>query len=162
MSKTKCCAYVLSKWAKTKVILPNEALAAHIPETRRMTRQGLEMMLDQYRMVYVKPDKGTYGTGVMRVEREDGVLGTIYRFQEGKKERSFYSYDEMYRAIKKRTGRRMYLVQKGIHLLKHKKRRFDLRVMVQMSPSKKWVTTGIIGRLADPKKVVTNVHNGER
>ncbi|MDF0752826.1 YheC/YheD family protein, partial [Marinobacter sp. 71-i] len=39
-------------------------------------------------------------------------------------------------------------------------RRFDFRVMVQMNPAGQWETTGIIGRLAHPRKIVTNYHAG--
>lgn len=58
------------------------------------------------------------------------------------------------------TGNRLFLIQKGIHLLKHSRRRFDFRVMVQVNLKGKWETTGIIGRLAHPKKIVTNYHSG--
>ncbi len=32
--------------------------------------------------------------------------------------------------------------------------------MVQQTPFQKWETTGVIGRVAHPRKVVTNFHNG--
>ncbi|WP_338130749.1 YheC/YheD family protein [Cohnella ginsengisoli] len=50
--------------------------------------------------------------------------------------------------------------QQGIELLKQDGRRFDFRVMVQMNPAGQWETTGIIGRLAHPRKIVTNYHAG--
>lgn len=147
----------MSKWRKTRVLWRKLALRENIPETKLMSRASLEEMLNRYHMVYIKPDVGTYGNGVMRVEvKEDG----LYRYQNGLRVKSFTSYNQMYESIRKSTRRRRYLVQKGIHLTKYRKRRFDIRVMVQQTPKHIWETTGVIGRVGDPRKVVTNVHNG--
>ncbi|WP_245855921.1 YheC/YheD family protein [Paenibacillus rigui] len=148
----------MSKWKKTRVLWKKAELRSNIPETRKMTRETLKEMLNRYQMVYVKPDVGTYGNGVMRVEMKENGGG--YRYQNGLKVRSFTSFDPMFESIRKHTRRRRYLVQKGIHLTRYRKRRFDIRVMVQQSPKRKWEATGVIGRVGDPRKVVTNVHNG--
>lgn len=150
--------YVGSKWRKTSAILKNSYLAAHVPETLRMTKVSLLNSLNRYEMVYVKPEHGSYGNGVMRVER----LPDGYRYQSGEKIHQFKEYAPFYRSIVKQMKGKRYLVQKGIHLLKHQGRRFDLRVMVQFSPNRVWETTGIIGRVAAKHKIVTNYHNGGR
>ncbi|MFB9326062.1 YheC/YheD family protein [Paenibacillus aurantiacus] len=148
--------YVTSKWKKTAALRQVSELDRCIPETVRMRKASLKRMLDRYGMVYVKPEKGMWGQGVMRVER----LGSGYRYQLGTKTNDHGTYDSMYAAILRDTRKRKYLVQRGINLLKHNGRRFDLRVMAQYSPAGKWETTGIIGRVAAKHKVVTNVHNG--
>jgi glutathione synthase/RimK-type ligase-like ATP-grasp enzyme len=160
LRKQKNKRHVTSKWIKTKLLLASPRTRIFVPDTRRMTRRSLLSMLESYQMVYIKPNKGTFGIGVMRVEREEAEAGFLYRFQTGTKVRSFRSYNKMYSVIRKLTRRRQYLVQKGIHLLKYRGRRFDIRVMVQQNPRRQWETTGIVGRLAAPKKVVTNIHNG--
>ncbi|WP_373231145.1 YheC/YheD family protein [Cohnella sp.] len=148
--------HVGSKWRKTSVLLQSRSLQNIVPRTVRFNRNTLMKMLQHYGMVYIKPDKGRHGKGVFRVERANGQ----YRFQAGKVKRNYHSYLTMFQAIRKETKGRSYLVQRGIHLLKYKGRRFDLRVMVQLNPRRKWETTGIIGRVAAPGKVVTNYHNG--
>ncbi|NBD27334.1 YheC/YheD family protein [Paenibacillus glycinis] len=148
--------YVGSKWRKTAAIRKSAPLAQYVPDTLKMTGASLLDRLNQYGMVYIKPDLGMYGNGVMRVERR----GDVYSYQVGNKRRDFARYSDLYRSIKRRTGSRRYLVQKGIHLLKYGGRRFDLRVMVQWSPSRTWETTGIIGRVAAKNKIVTNYHSG--
>lgn len=73
---------VSSKWTKTNAILPNPTLAAYVPETRLYTFDHLNEMLAVYGTVYIKPDNGTYGKGVMRAERlteplpptEEGII----------------------------------------------------------------------------------------
>jgi len=131
----------------------------YIPLTKRFSRETLSRMLQDYEMVYVKPISGTYGNGVIRVERSDEPGGG-YRYQIDTTMRSAASFDALYEALKQYASRRGYIVQKGIYLLKHRGRRFDLRVMVQKNLSNRWETTGIIGKLSHPRKIVTNYHSG--
>ncbi|MBY9080110.1 YheC/YheD family protein [Paenibacillus sp. HN-1] len=149
-----------SKWIKTKVLLRSPEIAAVIPETVKLTRDSAKRMLDKYGMVYVKPEVGTYGSGVMRVERRVESWGVTYQYQQGTKARTFSTYEAFYRSLKAATRGRRYLIQKGINLLKADGRRFDIRVMVQFSPKGKWETTGLIGRVAAKGKIVTNYHAG--
>jgi hypothetical protein len=148
--------YVGSKWRKTAALLRRKSLRNIIPKTSRFNRPQLLAMLSQFGMVYVKPDTGSHGIGVMRAEK----LGGQYRFQANERLWTYSSFDKFYEAIRKKTKGKTYLIQRGVHLLKYKSRRFDLRVMVQLSPRNAWETTGIIGRVAAPRKIVTNYHNG--
>ncbi|NRF95433.1 YheC/YheD family protein [Paenibacillus frigoriresistens] len=152
--------YVTSKIGKTKAIEAKPDLRKYVPKTKRMNQETLREMLNQYKMVYIKPNVGMFGNGVIRVEQAEEGAKKPYSYQSGTRLRQFKTFDEMYEAISKVTKKRNYLVQKGIHLLKYKGNRFDLRVMVQQTPLRKWETTGVIGRVAHPKKVVTNFHNG--
>lgn len=148
--------YVHSKWKKTQALLGNESVKRYIPETKRMTKESLQDMLNRYGMVYVKPDAGSFGNGVIRVESKNGQ----YKFQAGTVISAFTDYNELYSGLIRKTRSRSYLVQKGIHLLKYGGQRFDIRVMVQLSPKRQWESTGIVGRVAHPRKIVTNYHNG--
>jgi glutathione synthase/RimK-type ligase-like ATP-grasp enzyme len=151
---------VVSKWLKTKAILRDPKVRKLVPETRLMDSESLRAMLARYFMVYVKPSSGTYGQGVMRVEQKNGTGGKSYSYQVEEKKRTFDSYSSLYQSILRHKRKRPYLVQKGIRLLTYKGRRFDIRVMVQRNPKRAWETTGIIGRVAHPRKIVTNYHSG--
>nr|WP_256253316.1 YheC/YheD family protein [Paenibacillus sp. UNC496MF] len=146
----------MSKWRKTVAIQKNAHLSQFVPETLRMTRSTLLRLLKQYEMVYIKPEFGSFGKGVMRVER----LGTGFRYQFGRKIRTFNAYASLYNSILVQTSGKRYLVQKGIRLLEYGGSKFDIRVMVQYSPNRAWETTGIIGRVAAKNKIVTNYHSG--
>ncbi|WP_438449379.1 YheC/YheD family protein [Gorillibacterium sp. sgz5001074] len=148
--------FVHSKWKKTQTLGADSKIKGHIPHTERLTQDTLGAMLSHYGMVYVKPDRGTFGNGVMRVELTEG----IYKYQSGTVIRTFSDLNGLYQDLVKATKGRTYLVQKGIHLLKHGGRRFDIRVMVQKTPNGSWEATGMIGRVAHPRKIVTNFHNG--
>ncbi|MFD0961746.1 YheC/YheD family protein [Paenibacillus chungangensis] len=150
---------VRSKWSKTKTLMKAYDLRAYIPLTKRYNRESLRSMMEQFDMVYIKPDSGTYGKGVIRLEKaaepESG-----YRYQIKKVNRHVASLDEVYRALQSYTSTKGYLIQRGVYLLKHTGRRFDIRVMVQRNLKNQWETTGIIGRLAHPERIVTNYHSG--
>lgn len=147
---------VHSKWAKTNALLKSDFFNRYIPDTKPFSINTVNSMLQQYSMVYIKPDKGTFGLGVIRVER----TRTGYRLRYNSKSASYNQFNQLYQALRRLIRNRGYLVQKGIHLLRYNKRRFDLRVMVQKNDQQAWETTGIIGRLSHPSKIVTNYHSG--
>ena len=83
---------VRSKWAKTNVLLKSEEIRDQIPKTVEWNQDALYEMLNEYGMVYVKPDLGTFGTGVIRVEKQ---TNGVYTFQLKTKKRSFSSFSKM-------------------------------------------------------------------
>lgn len=108
-------------------------------------------------MVYVKPDTGTHGKGVMRAKRRSKAS---FELREGVSTQSFKSMDHLHTRIKSKIGKRKYLVQQGIHMMAHRGRKFDLRVLVQKNLNNKWEAMSIFGRKAAANKIVTNVSNG--
>ncbi|MDO7908284.1 YheC/YheD family protein [Paenibacillus sp. JX-17] len=156
--KVKQAAKVQSKWIKTKILLQNSSIKPFIPDTRRWNEANLKQMIRDYKMIYIKPERGTYGNGVIRAEHKEGS----YKYQLKEKVHNFDSFPAFYQSLSRTVGKRSYLIQKGIRLLKHSGRRFDIRVMVQNSPQGVWEATGIIGRLGQKGKIVTNYHSGGR
>lgn len=166
---------ISNKLTKTRVLVKHPELNKHIPATRRMDKSSLQGMLEKFGMVYIKPCCGSLGKGVIRVERlsAGGKAGSSekenlsalgqkgsYRYQAGTRVSSFTGYDKLYHALAGETLGKPYLVQKGIRLLTYESRPFDIRVMVQKSPKGGWEATGIAGRVAHPRKVVTNGSQG--
>ncbi|MDI4646026.1 YheC/YheD family protein [Cohnella hashimotonis] len=151
--------HIANKWVKTVAALKDPAVAPHIPETRRMDRATLARMLDRYGMIYVKPVAGTFGRGVMRIERTPGRR-LPYSCHAGLRKMRFSSVDKLYAHISRTKRKRPYLAQRGVHLLKTNGRRFDIRVMVQKNPAGAWEPTGVIARVAQRGKAVTNYHDG--
>jgi uncharacterized protein YbaR (Trm112 family) len=145
-------------------------LAAYVPETRLYALEHLNEMLAIHGTVYIKPDRGTYGKGVMRAEKiteplpptEEGVIEerTWYVLRYGVETHTFDSLEDLHKVLATRIRKRPYLIQRGIPLLLHDARPFDLRVLTQMNLRNQWETTLIIGRVAAPDKVVTNHHSG--
>lgn len=147
---------IRSKLLSSRIVLQDPRLAKHVPITRKLSKSLLYDMLTRYEMVYVKPTRGQQGVGVIRVEKRAGR----YFFRSGVKSYSFYTFQAMYRALKKRKGRRSYVIQRGIHMLKFRGRPFDIRVMIQRKRRRSWIVTGTLARLAHPRKAVTNGSQG--
>ncbi|RED83391.1 YheC/YheD family protein [Cohnella phaseoli] len=150
---------VRSKRAKTEVLLADPSLKVYIPDSDGFDRLTVERMLEKYEMIYVKPINGTFGRGVIRIEKHP-ASSSPYRLQSGETKYEFPTFDDLFRKLLSVKKPKSYLSQQGIHLLKHHGRRFDLRVMVQKNPQASWETTGMIGRVAHPRKIVTNYHAG--
>ncbi|WP_310551767.1 YheC/YheD family protein [Paenibacillus glufosinatiresistens] len=171
---------VASKWAKTRALMASASLAPYIPDTRKYEFSTLQEMLGLYRTVYIKPDRGTYGAGVMRAEwrritvsqsasspsSDSGHEGfeerDLYLLRYGTSTETHSTVQTLHAAIQGRIRERLYLVQKGIDLLHSGGRPFDLRVLAQKNPEGFWETTGMLARVAAPMKIVTNYHNGGR
>ncbi|WP_239618156.1 YheC/YheD family protein [Cohnella mopanensis] len=147
---------VSSKWIKTKMLEGSSSLAAHIPTTLRLTQNTLNRMLTRYGMVYVKPVSGSLGIGVMRVERSKGK----WKVQSGLKISSFSTFQKMFRWLRSQIRGTPYLVQRGIHVLRHRGRPLDFRVMIQKARLQGWLVTGTAARVAHPRKAVTNGSQG--
>jgi glutathione synthase/RimK-type ligase-like ATP-grasp enzyme len=152
--------YIGSKWKINNVLLANKQISRFIPKTEKLEESVLISMLNEYKMVYLKPIKGTYGKGVIRVEKQQEDEKTTFFYQQGTEKKRFLSLPALFMSIMKNKMKRKYIVQQGIHLLKYNECIFDLRIMVQKNPKGKWETTGIIVRVANPQKIVTNYHNG--
>lgn len=193
---------VSSKWTKTVVLQRSRGVSRYLPVTRRYNRQTLERMTELYELNYIKPDRGTYGNGVMRVKTihtmrpappsildtsieetdEDPsnpssdsqsliadqdlqpvtIQTTSYELQYGTQQNVFHSLDELELALNEKIKQHEYIIQQGISLLKHEGLPFDLRVLTQKNLRGSWETTGILGRVAAPGKIITNIHGGGR
>ncbi|MFC4601312.1 YheC/YheD family protein [Cohnella hongkongensis] len=149
---------IRSKRAKTNALLADPELKDYVPDTQSFDRGTVERMLEKYGMIYVKPVNGTFGRGVIRIEKPGP--STPYRFHSGTTRYEFPTFGEMYRKLLIVKRPKPYLSQQGIQLLKHQGRRFDLRIMVQKNRKLSWEATGMIGRVAHPRKIVTNYHAG--
>ncbi|MBB6672400.1 YheC/YheD family protein [Cohnella nanjingensis] len=149
--------YGNNKWGKYRALRRDAALARHLPLTRMATNENIRRMLTKNDSVYLKPSHGTGGFGILKLSRR---AGGGYDLQYGTKRRSFATLDRAYRAFLQAKQNKRYLVQTGISMLRHLGRPFDLRIMVQRDRASRWEVTGIVGRVAKPRMVVTNYHSG--
>lgn len=148
---------VYGKLQKTIVLQSNKNLGKYAPPTITFNKPNFHSMLIRYRLVYVKPNYGCHGIGVMKIEK----VGNTYKFQTGLEKKQFNKQESLFKYIKKVVGNKNFIIQKGIRIIHYKGRPFDIRVMVQKNMStKKWNVTGIAGRLAAPKRIVTNFNKG--
>jgi len=145
----------IGKMKKHKEMIRNPILRPHLPETHWMTNSRTLRMLQTYSSVFIKPNHGSGGNGIIRVKR----LGKGYEVRCGSS-RKIARPSSVLKAIRSyRKSKHRYLVQKGLRLEKYHGVIFDIRVYLQ-KPKHKWEISGMAARVAAPHKFVTNYHKG--
>jgi len=138
------------------VLEQDPSLREMIPETEWYSRRNLEGMLERYDTVYVKPDKGGGGVGILRIEKRAADRFRVY-FRTRSKEvdrRRLYTVVESCFSAEKR-----YLIQQGIDLALYRGSPFDLRILLQ-KPNRRWIVSGMVAKVAASGRFVTNYSRG--
>ena len=147
----------IGKMLKYRLMFKHPGLRKYLPKTRWLTRKRVFKMLQSYSSVFIKPNHGSGGTGIIRIRRKHNG----YEVRYGPKRKIVPSHS-LYKAIQSyQKPSRKYLVQRGLRLAKYKGSIFDIRVYMQ-KPHSKWVVSGMIARVAAPNRYVTNYHQGGR
>ncbi|MDR6225407.1 YheC/YheD family protein [Desmospora profundinema] len=142
---------IASKGLKTKVMMEEPLLRPFIPHTAWLTKRGLYQMLGIFPTVFVKPDKGGGGAGIVRIQRT--INGYQICFQKRCRE---VDRKGLYRDLESvLLPHKRYLMQEGVHLATIDSRPFDVRVLLQ-KPGHQWVISGMVAKLAAPRRFVTN------
>lgn len=154
--RVKKVKYKMGKLGKHEFMQKYASINPLLPDTKAATKSNIYQMLMKYDSLYIKLDEGTGGRGIYKLtQNQSGFL-----LRSGTTSRTYTSFEALYNSLAKFLNKDKYIVQQGIDLLKHNGRSFDIRVMVQKNRNGELETTGIIGRLAKPKKIVTNFHSG--
>lgn len=152
--------HIKSKMLKTRLLQKDSTIREYVPETCVLAADSLESMLKKHKMVYLKPDAGRYGRGVMKVElNSDGNTTTISVHLHCVC-REYGTIEDLWSFVHDKTSSETYLVQQGIDVLTYDGRPFDIRIMVQLTPWGQWMATGFLARVAAPQRIVTNFHSG--
>lgn len=145
----------LGKWLLYKWFYQDVSLRSYLPPTRPLTTENLDIYLQRYRSIYLKPVAGSRGQNVMRIfTHKDGTYG-LHR--ENERPRSFLTRSELHRAITELTRSRTWIVQRDVHLATIHDRPYDVRVMMQKDEHEQWQCTGICAKIAGPHSAVTNI-----
>jgi glutathione synthase/RimK-type ligase-like ATP-grasp enzyme len=145
-----------SKWNKYQRIKQIERLACYQPDTRVYTKEQLPLFLKRYPTVFIKPDRGYGGSGVICLQRRGDKLTALDRSGI----RKFSYWREADRWVKSIHGTRRLLIQQGVSLLPLGGRPVDIRTIVQKNRRGVWAVTGMFAKVAKKGKAVTNVKAG--
>ena len=147
----------VGKWTKHKLMLKDERLSSYLPDTQYLNRSSLNIMLDKYNQIMVKPCFGYQGLGIIQISflsDEDFELHIGHRKVIINGKEKIYDYLKENHFPRKRQR---YIVQQRIPLATINNNPFDIRVMVQRKKnSLEWVVTGKLAKVAANNFVVTN------
>ncbi|MDN4593198.1 YheC/YheD family protein [Polycladomyces subterraneus] len=148
----------MGKILKTSAMIQSPLVRKHIPLTRWLNEETLTDMLKKHYTVFIKPDKGSGGYGIIRVRKTSKNLFEVIM---GTK-RQLVPQENLMKYIQNFTRPfRSYLVQQGIKLSQYKGRPFDFRIYMQ-KPRNSWVVSGKVTRVAAPGRFLTNYHQGAK
>ncbi|GFN30475.1 YheC/YheD family protein [Paenibacillus xylaniclasticus] len=159
--KAKQIRYPGRKWLKHEALWAYPNLREYLPDTMLFSQQAFIDMIERHKVVFVKPDLGMQGKGIMKVSTisEKGG-GYMIRTED-----NAYAYRHVHNAAKKLAqliGQQRYLVQQGIDLIQLKGKPVDFRALLHIKPDGNWRFFGVMGKLAAPNQIVTNYSNGGR
>jgi hypothetical protein len=142
---------------KHKLLLKRSKLRPHLPETHWLKASKAKRMLKSYSTIFIKPNGGSGGTGIIRIRKLKSLPG--YEFRSGRRRR-LVSSASMYRTLRAyQKSKKNYIVQRGLKLARYNGRIFDVRMFLQKPPSG-WTISGMAARVAAPQHIVTNQHQG--
>lgn len=151
--------FISSKMRKGKPLLDDRVLSRHVPVTRWYHDATLTRMLAAYPVLYIKPDNGSSGTGIIRVKRLNRSESLISFKDTSKRCPNKSIVSEV---IKRMRRGRKYIIQQGIKLATYHNKPFDMRIVLQ-KPSDRWLLTWMSAKVAPrSSSIVTNVAKGAR
>lgn len=155
-----------NKWDLFEWLRSSRTTRPFIPTTRRlMNVSGLGRLIRKHTYLYLKPESGKAGRGIMTV-KVHGAKTLPYRLkiQENKTSTTYScsSLQKLWTRIQKQSGGEAYIAQQGIQLAAVNERRFDLRALVQKNRRGIWEMTGLGARMAGASSITTHVPRGGR
>lgn len=157
--------YFFNKWRLFDWLKKSPGTKALVPDTKRLlSSKPLVAMLKQYRTLYLKPESGKAGKGIMVLQWEDTSPRPFCLIIQGSGQKNIIyrtaSLPKLWKRIRKESGTCAYIMQEAIELSSYRNRHFDLRVLVQKTGKGNWMITGIGARLAGLKRITTHVPQG--
>lgn len=150
-------ATIKGKLRVCKYLTSHMPLKYHVPHTVLFTLPNLKYMSQKYKSVYIKLDVGSMGIGVYKMKRIPG--GYRLYSTDKTKQKSFNTISKLYKHLKAKQPQKM-IIQKNVLLDRVNGRPYDIRAMVQRRPGNAWTCTGFLIKVGNPKKIVTNYHQG--
>ncbi|WP_245920814.1 YheC/YheD family protein [Melghirimyces profundicolus] len=149
---------VASKLKKNNLLLKDPGIAPHIPKTAWFSVEALKKMLKDYAAVFVKPDRGFCGNGIIRINRlKRDQYEICSSFTDEVKTADLNNTCSMVAGLIKPGI--PYIIQQGIDVATYKGKAFDVRITMHRLLDK-WQLTGWFARVSTNNKAVTNWSKG--
>lgn len=152
------------KWRIYRLLRGDAAGNAHLPESHPLTHIGQVLaMLHRYPMVYLKPNGGSKGMGIVKVNRlSNGGFTVSYRRGSHNYQLAGANWAETEQLVKRGMYHRSYVIQEGLPLARFHGRPFDVRVTLYKDSNGRWICCGPAAKIAGKGSITTHVHNGGR
>jgi glutathione synthase/RimK-type ligase-like ATP-grasp enzyme len=144
-----------SKWRQSIAFSNDPIIVKKTPKTSLYNKNNIKNYIEKYKTVYLKPDEGGKGKGVIKLSR----VGKNFIIQKGTKRHVMSKPSDAYDTLQKFTKGRAYIIQQGISLIQVNQRPIDFRILL-LKPRGRWIAMGVMGKWAAKNKFVTNYSSG--
>lgn len=154
---------LIGKWQTYKILSEHPELVNHIPDTELINSlKQVDAMMNKYHGVYIKPVNGSLGRNIIKVVKRPGSKRYIYQYRrsEGVFRGSASSMAALRRKLHGIMGRRHYIVQKQINLIRSGGNILDVRVLIQKDHTGESSITGMACRVGRNGAITSNISSG--
>lgn len=150
----------LNKWEIYEYISNHETAKIYHPPTILLDNVSLvSKEVIKYGLVFIKPINGSQGKGIITVFWNGQFFE--YKYQgntliEGKSK----SAKKLEEFISNIVKNRIYIIQKGLPLVKYNDCPVDIRVLMQKNEKGKWIRTKAFARVSKPGSFTSNLSLG--
>ena len=151
----------LSKWDVHEMLLKEEHLDAHLPETLLFTKENFLRLLNKHSSLFLKPINGSQGRKILHLYKEGTSF--IVKVSTGMQSDNFMSFtqvDQFFSWFSRFRRKQIYIIQQGIPFLLYKNRHIDFRVLCHKNHHNEWKVTSIVARISGEKQFVANIARG--
>ena len=155
-------AKYLTKMEVYECLYANRFLRPYLPETCRYGPACLAEKLEASSVLYVKPENGSQGRGIIRIEKKEGrFLLDHNTHKENSLPEVAENVEDTVKKMDQLTGNLPYILQQGIPLLSADGRQTDFRFLVWRTGTKNdWQIMSSLARTAADDAIVSNLSQG--
>lgn len=134
----------------------------HLARTVHGTPDNIRKMMRMHRALFIKPNSGSIGVGIMRIIRISSGWRISYAVRENRRRHwKHMSFTNSLPAhLLKKLQTRRFHIQEELPLATFRGNRFDLRVTVQKGATGEWQVAGMVGKVAPVGRFLSNVGQG--
>lgn len=149
------------KWAVHSKLARHPDLEPYLPATEKFQGgEGLAAFLRRWGTVFLKPAGGSLGLGIIAVNRRRDGYRCRFCTRAGMLLRHYATFDGLLTALRRYMGRRDYVMQQGIRLMRWGGRTFDIRLLMQKDAGGRWQVTKSYARVAPFGSPTSNLSTG--
>lgn len=154
-------AQFLNKREVHEVLSRSDQLRNHLPVTKVYREpQDLQEMLKEHSILYLKPEDGSLGRGIIKLIRHMKGYTCLLSRVNSTMVKKFTSFAQLMAFLHHRLTRIPYIIQQGIHLATYQGRPVDFRILAQKNRKGNWIITSMVARVAHDQQIVSNLSSG--
>ncbi|WP_135549088.1 YheC/YheD family endospore coat-associated protein [Paenibacillus cymbidii] len=154
---------IAHKWGVYQTLAGDDAVKPHLPRTEKYRSEAdLLRYLKEFPLVYLKPEDGTGGRGIIRIRRLEDGLFVLQGRDRSRRIVGPHKLKQEQIAARLRSWemKDRYLIQQGISIALKDGRVHDYRLLIQKNGKGEWQVTGCAGRVGPAGSITSNLHGG--